>query len=162
AWTPTIELTIHFWNHPAPGPVTVWFHSAVVEGGYHDESGDIWDSEGRLVARSRQFARILVAPGSRGPGQSEGADHLAAEKLDARQVVGGVGEEGDHVGQPQIPIGPQLLDDLLRRARPAPSRGHVPGGDIVVAHQRTDPCFDLVQTLLRLGFGRCTDHPYVH
>lgn len=62
AWTPTIELTVHFWNHPAPGPVTVWFHSAVVEGGYHDESGDIWDSEGRLVARSRQFARILAAP----------------------------------------------------------------------------------------------------
>lgn len=59
AWTPTIELTVHFWNHPAPGPLTVWLHSGVVEHGYHDESGDLWDSEGTLVARSRQLALIL-------------------------------------------------------------------------------------------------------
>lgn len=59
AWTPTLELTIHFWNHPAPGPVTVWLHSGVVEQGFHDESADLWDSEGNLVARSRQFALIL-------------------------------------------------------------------------------------------------------
>lgn len=60
AWTPTLELTVHFWNHPAPGPVTVWLHTDVVVGGYHDESGDLWDSEGKLVARSRQLARILL------------------------------------------------------------------------------------------------------
>ena len=59
AWTPTLELTIHFWNRPVPGPVTVWLHSAVVEGGFHDESADLWDAEGRLVARSRQLAIIL-------------------------------------------------------------------------------------------------------
>lgn len=59
AWTPTLELTIHFWNHPAPGPITVWLRTAVVVGGYHDETGDLWDQEGRLVARSRQLARIL-------------------------------------------------------------------------------------------------------
>lgn len=61
SWTPTIELTIHFWNHPAPGPVTVWVSSGVVEEGYHDESADLWDSEGTLVARSRQLALILSA-----------------------------------------------------------------------------------------------------
>ncbi len=59
AWTPTLELTIHFWCHPAPGPITVWLHSAVVEQGYHDESGDLWDCHGVLVARSRQLALIL-------------------------------------------------------------------------------------------------------
>lgn len=64
AWTPTLELTIHLWNHPAPGPITVWLHTDVVVGGYHDESGDLWDAEGRLVARSRQVARILTPPSS--------------------------------------------------------------------------------------------------
>lgn len=59
AWTPTLELTIHFWNHPAAGPVTAWLRTDVVEGGYHDESADLWDSQGKLVARSRQMARIL-------------------------------------------------------------------------------------------------------
>lgn len=59
AWTPTLELTIHFWDHPAAGPVTVWLHTDVVVGGYHDESGDLWDSEGKVVGRSRQLARIL-------------------------------------------------------------------------------------------------------
>lgn len=58
-WTPTLELTIHFWNHPVPGPVTAWFTADVVVGGYHDESGELWDSAGNLVARSRQLARIL-------------------------------------------------------------------------------------------------------
>ncbi len=59
AWTPTLELTIHFWNRPSPGPVTVWLRSGVVEQGFHDESADLWDAEGRLVARSRQLALIL-------------------------------------------------------------------------------------------------------
>jgi hypothetical protein len=60
AWTPTLELTIHFWNHPAPGPLSVWITTDVVVGGYHDETANLWDSEGRLVGRSRQLARILT------------------------------------------------------------------------------------------------------
>lgn len=59
-WTPTVELTIHFWREPSPGPLTVWLHSGVIEEGFHDESSDIWDAEGHLVARSRQFAIILA------------------------------------------------------------------------------------------------------
>lgn len=58
-WTPTLEMTVHFWRKPAPGPLTVWLHSGVIEAGFHDESSDIWDSKGHLVARSRQFAIIL-------------------------------------------------------------------------------------------------------
>jgi acyl-CoA thioesterase len=59
AWTPTIEMTIHFWNHPVPGPVTVWLTTEIVEGGFHDETADLWDADGSLVARSRQLALIL-------------------------------------------------------------------------------------------------------
>lgn len=59
AWTPTIEMTIHFWNHPVPGPVTVWLTTEVVEGGYHDETASLWDAGGSLIARSRQLALIL-------------------------------------------------------------------------------------------------------
>lgn len=59
AWTPTLELTIHFWNRPAPGPMTVWLTTQIVEGGYHDETADLWDSAGTLIARSRQLALIL-------------------------------------------------------------------------------------------------------
>lgn len=59
AWTPTIEMTIHFWNHPVPGPVTVWLTTEIVEGGFHDETADLWDAAGTLIARSRQLALIL-------------------------------------------------------------------------------------------------------
>lgn len=59
AWTPTVEMTVHFWRRPAPGPVTAWIHTAAMVGGYHDESGDLWDANGDLVARSRQLALVL-------------------------------------------------------------------------------------------------------
>lgn len=59
AWTPTIEMTVHFWNHPVPGPVTVWLTTEIVEGGFHDETADLWDADGTLIARSRQLALIL-------------------------------------------------------------------------------------------------------
>lgn len=62
-WTPTLELTVHFWNHPAPGPVTVWIRTDIAEGGFHDESAELWDSEGTLVARSRQLA-VILSPGT--------------------------------------------------------------------------------------------------
>lgn len=59
AWTPTLELTVHFWNHPASGPLTASLSAGALVGGFHDESGDIWDSTGTLVARSRQLALVL-------------------------------------------------------------------------------------------------------
>ena len=59
AWTPTLEMTVHFWNRPRPGPITVWIRTGIVEEGFHDESGDLWDADGTLVARSRQLALIL-------------------------------------------------------------------------------------------------------
>lgn len=58
-WTPTLELTVHCRAHPAPGPVTARFHTRAVIDGLLDEEGELWDSAGRLVALSRQLARML-------------------------------------------------------------------------------------------------------
>ena len=55
-WAPTIELTVHIRAIPAPGPIAVKFYSNVIQGGFFEENGELWDSTGRLVAMSRQLA----------------------------------------------------------------------------------------------------------
>lgn len=55
-WAPTLELTVHIRAVPAPGPIACKFYGNVVQGGYFEESGELWDSTGRLVAMSRQLA----------------------------------------------------------------------------------------------------------
>jgi acyl-CoA thioesterase len=57
-WSPTLELTVHIRGVPAPGPLRCRFFSRFIENGMFDESGEIWDSEGTLVANSRQLALI--------------------------------------------------------------------------------------------------------
>ncbi len=58
-WVPTIELTVHVRRRPAPG----WMLGRFVTDDLHDgrmvEDGWLWDSEGTLVARSRQLAMLL-------------------------------------------------------------------------------------------------------
>ncbi|MEY4175682.1 MAG: hypothetical protein RI900_2847 [Actinomycetota bacterium] len=54
-WVPTVEYTVHVRGVPAPGPVRCVFRSQVVQGGFLNEDGEIWDSAGRLVAQSRQL-----------------------------------------------------------------------------------------------------------
>jgi len=54
-WVPTIEYTVHVRGIPAPDPVACVFRSQVVQGGFLNEDGEIWDSTGRLVAQSRQL-----------------------------------------------------------------------------------------------------------
>jgi hypothetical protein len=54
---PTLEMTVHWRN-----PVRADWHYAVFEsrmlaGGYVDEQGELWSSDGTLVATSRQLAR---------------------------------------------------------------------------------------------------------
>ena len=58
-WVPTIELTIHFRAKPAPGFLRTWFASRFLVESHVEEDGEIWDSEGNLVALSRQLSRIL-------------------------------------------------------------------------------------------------------
>lgn len=57
-WAPTVELTWHMRAVPAPGPLRVAARSRQVSGGWFDEEAEAWDSAGRLVAQSRQLARV--------------------------------------------------------------------------------------------------------
>ncbi len=57
-WSPTLELTVHVRGVPAPGPLRCRFASRFISDGMFDESGELWDSTGRLVAHSRQLALV--------------------------------------------------------------------------------------------------------
>lgn len=56
-WVPTIELTAHVRNRPAPGPLTVVTNTDHVSHGFLEEDAVVHDAEGRLVVQSRQLAR---------------------------------------------------------------------------------------------------------
>lgn len=62
AWVPTVELTAHIRARPAPGPVRVSLTTRNLAGGYLEEDADVWDSEDRLVAQSRQLAKVKPKP----------------------------------------------------------------------------------------------------
>ena len=57
-WTPTLELTAHVRAVPAPGWLRVVAWSRNVAGGMLEEDCEVWDAAGRLVAQSRQLARL--------------------------------------------------------------------------------------------------------
>ena len=57
-WAPTVELTWHMRAVPADGPLRVAARCRHVGGGWFDEEAEVWDSVGRLVAQSRQIARV--------------------------------------------------------------------------------------------------------
>ncbi len=57
-WAPTVELTWHMRAVPAPGPLQVSARGRHVSGGWFDEEAEVWDASGRLVAQSRQIARV--------------------------------------------------------------------------------------------------------
>ena len=59
-WMPTVELTVHVRRRPAPGWVLARFECDDLAGGRMIESGSLWDSEGVLVARSRQLGLVLT------------------------------------------------------------------------------------------------------
>ena len=57
-WTPTLELTVHVRAVPAPGWLRVVHSTRNVAGGLLEEDAEVWDSADRLVAQSRQLARV--------------------------------------------------------------------------------------------------------
>jgi hypothetical protein len=61
-WAPTVELTWHMRAVPVPGPLAVATRSRHVSGGWFDEEAEVWDAAGRLVAQSRQMARVGRGP----------------------------------------------------------------------------------------------------
>jgi Thioesterase-like superfamily len=69
-WSPTVEYTWHMRGVPGPGTLRVATRCRHVSGGWFDEEAEVWDAAGRLVAQSRQLARLGRAPGPR-------SDHAA-------------------------------------------------------------------------------------
>jgi hypothetical protein len=67
-WAPTVELTWYMRAVPVPGPLQVAARCRNVSGGWFDEEAEVWDAAGRLVAQSRQIARV-----GRGPVRGSGA-----------------------------------------------------------------------------------------
>ncbi len=80
-WSPTVEMTWHMRAAPRPGPLAVQTSCRHVSGGWFDEEAEVWDSAGRLVAQSRQLARV-----GRGPlrGLANGTGQAAAVRADQR------------------------------------------------------------------------------
>jgi acyl-coenzyme A thioesterase PaaI-like protein len=57
-WAPTVQLQVLVRGVPAPGWCLVEARANEVADGWIDEDYRIWDSTGRLVAQSRQLARV--------------------------------------------------------------------------------------------------------
>ncbi|MGW5638763.1 thioesterase family protein [Streptomyces sp. NPDC003832] len=59
-WVPTVELTVHVRARPAPGPLRISVTTRNLAGGFLEEDAEVWDSADRLVAQSRQLARVRL------------------------------------------------------------------------------------------------------
>ena len=55
-WVPTVELTVHVRARPAPGWLRVVQRAHLLQDGWLDETCEIWDATGRLVAQGHQLA----------------------------------------------------------------------------------------------------------
>jgi acyl-CoA thioesterase len=69
SWAPTAELTVYLRGLPAPGWLACVVRGQLWQGGWFDEDAEVWDSAGRLVAQSRQFAGARPAAPPSGDGR---------------------------------------------------------------------------------------------
>ncbi|MFT6750263.1 MAG: acyl-CoA thioesterase [Candidatus Azotimanducaceae bacterium] len=58
-WVPTVELTVHVRGRPAPGWIQTQFRTDDLQQGRMIENGLLWDSNGDLVAQSRQIGLVM-------------------------------------------------------------------------------------------------------
>ncbi|WP_406270967.1 thioesterase family protein [Actinacidiphila glaucinigra] len=63
-WAPTLELTAHVRARPEPGWLRLKHSTRNFADGYMEEDAEVWDSAGRLVAQSRQLARVRMPEGA--------------------------------------------------------------------------------------------------
>jgi hypothetical protein len=54
-------LPVHVRCRPAPGPLRVSITTRNLAGGFLEEDAEVWDSADRLVAQSRQLARVRLS-----------------------------------------------------------------------------------------------------
>lgn len=75
-WLPTIEMTVHVRNRPASGWLRGRFTTRIVQDGYVEEDGELWDAEDRLVAQSRQLLTVLPPGQQAGPNGADKSQHI--------------------------------------------------------------------------------------
>lgn len=70
-WVPTVNWTVQYKAHPSKGPLRFRFKTSHVVGGFLEEDGELWDTDGKLVAMSRQLALLGVSQTNRAADSSK-------------------------------------------------------------------------------------------
>jgi acyl-coenzyme A thioesterase PaaI-like protein len=58
-WMSTVEMTAYVRAVPAPGPVRIVSRVRLIDPQWVDQTCDVWDGTGRLVAQATQLAKVL-------------------------------------------------------------------------------------------------------
>lgn len=58
SWVSTVALTVYVRALPAPGPVRIVNRARLVDAQWVDETRDVWDGTGRLVAQAMHLGRM--------------------------------------------------------------------------------------------------------
>jgi hypothetical protein len=61
-WVPTLQLSVFVRALPAAGPLVVAHRARSIGGGAVDETTDLWDTTGRLLAVGHQLAAVRSTP----------------------------------------------------------------------------------------------------